>query len=119
MKTVLIVLAVVLTMMTGCTSSNRSSSSTGRMNPEQSQNKPAATAVPKNISVNEAKEIALNYFDQNEQSVVFDEIKTVLDDGRTVIEIEMTFDHKRYEIEIDAKTGAVLEVDEEKDYPNK
>lgn len=123
MKRALIVLAVVLTMMTGCSSSNRSSSSMDRMNQEQSaskpQNNPEAASVPQNISVSEAKQIALNYFDQNEQRVVFNEIKTVVDNGRTVIEIEMTFDHQRFEIEIDAKTGAVLEVDEEKDDSNK
>lgn len=117
MKRALIVLAVVLTMMTGC------SSSMDRMNQGQSaskpQNNPEATSVPQNISVSEAKQIALNYFDQNEQRVVFNEIKTVVDNGRTVIEIEMTFDHQRFEIEIDAKTGAVLEVDEEKDDSNK
>ncbi|MBE6107556.1 MAG: hypothetical protein E7192_02840 [Erysipelotrichaceae bacterium] len=116
MKRVFIAFGVVV-MMTGCTAQNRSKEASLKDN--QSLTSPAPTAETSFISVNEAKQIALNYFDQNEQNVVFDDVKTVLDDGRTLIEIEMSFNQRKIEIEIDALTGAVLDVDEEKDYSNK
>lgn len=61
------------------------------------------------ITLDEAKEIALKKAGLKETEVTFTKAKLEHDDGRRVYKIEFVKDRLEYEAEIDAKTGAVIE----------
>lgn len=61
------------------------------------------------ITLDEAKAIALKKAGLKETEVTFTKAKLEHDDGRRVYKIEFVKDRLEYEAEIDAKTGAVIE----------
>ena len=64
------------------------------------------------LTVEEAKAKALENAGLTASQVTFTEAKLERDDGREIHDIEFyTADYKEYDYEIDAKTGAVLEMD--------
>ena len=64
------------------------------------------------LTVEEAKAKALENAGLTASQVTFTEAKLERDDGREIYDIEFyTADYKEYDYEIDAKTGAVLEMD--------
>ncbi len=64
------------------------------------------------ISVDEAKNIALNHAGLNSSSVKFVKANTDWDDGRRIYEIEFyTNDYKEYDYEIDAYSGDIVSFD--------
>lgn len=68
----------------------------------------AGVEAKKHISEKEAKEIALKKVNGEIMSCVLQE-----DDGKSVYEVKVKSSETIYEIEIDAKTGKVLEVEKE------
>lgn len=62
-----------------------------------------------NISLEEAKEIALN--DARVSTSTFNKAKLDYDDGRAIYEIEFIYGNSEYEYEIDANTGDILKRD--------
>lgn len=67
-----------------------------------------------NITLDEAKNIALKDAKLNTSDVVFTEAKQELDDGKTVYDIEFYHDYNEYNYEIDATNGTIISFD--KDY---
>lgn len=67
------------------------------------------------ITVEQAKEIALNHAGQTADAVSFEKAKSDYDDGRAVYEIEFRAGTTEYEYEIDAQTGDILEYDWDND----
>ena len=77
--------------------------------PVEKPAKPPVETAPQWISVDRAKVLALDYLGLN--SATFVDQETELDDGKYEFEIR-TNDYE-YDIEVNAKTGAVVEVDKE------
>lgn len=71
---------------------------------------PSASAET-NITVERAKEIALDHAGLKSKDVTFVRAKADWDDGRKVYEVEFYTDGKEYDYEIDANTGKILDVD--------
>ena len=67
-----------------------------------------------NITLDEAKNIALKDAKLNTSDVVFTEAKQELDDGKTVYDIEFYHDYNEYNYEIDVTNGTIISFD--KDY---
>lgn len=67
------------------------------------------TAASGNITLEEAKNFALQYANVQASSAVFIKTKREYDDGITKYDIEFTADNVRYEVEINASNGAVIE----------
>ena len=73
---------------------------------------PVAESSPEQISVDEAKSIALRRAGLSASDVVFRKAKLEHDDGRLLYDIEFyVTGQKEYEYEIDAYSGAVLDED--------
>ncbi|MCD7806191.1 MAG: PepSY domain-containing protein [Lachnospiraceae bacterium] len=69
----------------------------------------SGTASDSYISVDEAKEIALNKAGLSSSDVTFKKAKLDRDDGIMVYEIEFYYGRTEYEVKINATTGAILE----------
>ena len=67
-----------------------------------------STTVTASISVDEAKEIALNDAGLKENQVTFTQASLDIDDGVSIYEIEFYSDNTEYEYEINANTGDIL-----------
>ena len=77
--------------------------------------KPATTASASNITLEQAKAIALKHAGLSADQVRFTKAKKDHDDGRTVYEIEFEKGRMEYEYEISVSTGKILEWDKEYD----
>ncbi|NME84321.1 PepSY domain-containing protein [Clostridium sp. SM-530-WT-3G] len=78
-----------------------------KSNTEQIQTQ--ASGESKNeISVNEAKEIALTNANLTSDKVTFTKAKLDVDDGVRKYEIEFSYNNKKYDYEINASTGSVI-----------
>ena len=64
-----------------------------------------------NISLEEAKRIALEHANVKESDAVFNKTKKDYENGKEVYEIEFHVGRNEYEIEIDANTGEVIKYD--------
>ena len=70
------------------------------------------SAFAANISVDQAKKIALEEAGRAESEVVFKKAEKDYDDGREVFEVEFMVPGKvKYEYDVDAHTGAVVDQD--------
>ncbi len=73
-----------------------------------------ATASDAEITVEDAKQIALGHAGKSAGEVVFEKAKREKDDGRWIYEVEFFVEGvSEYEYEIDAATGEILEADVE------
>ncbi|MDE5577958.1 MAG: PepSY domain-containing protein, partial [Oscillospiraceae bacterium] len=70
---------------------------------------PAATAVSSQITLDEAKEIALKHAGIKSSDAVFTKAKSDNDDGVLKYDIEFTANNTEYEYEISASDGSILE----------
>ena len=73
--------------------------------------KRTAFAYGGQISVEEAKQIALNYAGVNPGDAIFTKAYQDYEDGRLVYEIGFCADNTRYEMNVDAYTGMVTDFD--------
>ncbi|MBE6648729.1 MAG: hypothetical protein E7614_04320 [Ruminococcaceae bacterium] len=72
--------------------------------------KPEKVSLPQNaITADEAKEIALTHAGLVEEDVTFTKVKIDKDDGIYEYEIEFKTDSKKYEYEINAEDGQIIE----------
>lgn len=78
---------------------------------QQQQNPQVSPESKKEISVNEAKEIALKHANLTSDKVTFTKAELDVDDGVRKYEIEFTYNNKEYEYEINASTGVIISVD--------
>lgn len=79
---------------------------------QQQQTPQVSPESKKEISVNEAKEIALKHANLTSDKVTFTKAELdVDDDGVRKYEIEFTYNNKEYEYEINASTGVIISVD--------
>ena len=76
----------------------------------------AQSAEVNSISVEQAKEIALNHAGKTADQVQFIKIKQDWEHGRAVYEIEFIANGNEYEYEIDANTGAIVKWEVESIY---
>lgn len=67
------------------------------------------------ITLEQAKEIALNHAGQSASAVYFDKAELDYDDGIQKYELEFVSGNTEYDYEIDAVTGAILEYDRDDD----
>ena len=74
-----------------------------------------APAKPKQLSKDEAINIALGHAGLSRSQVVFDDVESDWDDGRLEWEIEFHSGNWEYEYEIDGHTGSILDFDKEHD----
>ena len=72
---------------------------------------PFQTAATSAISLEQAKAIALNQAGLSDSQVVFVKANQEQDDGRLLYECEFVYKTTEYTYEIDAYTGAVIEMD--------
>lgn len=72
---------------------------------------PSQTAATSAISLEQAKAIALNQAGLSDSQVVFVKANQDWDDGRLLYECEFVYKTTEYTYEIDAYTGAVIEMD--------
>lgn len=77
---------------------------------EQSTKKPVAeqTAKSNYLSLEQAKEIALNHAKVSKANARFDSVELETDDGVTYYEIEFEVGENEYDYEIDATSGKIL-----------
>ncbi len=62
-----------------------------------------------NVTLEQAKTLAITHAGQTAEAVTFKKTKTDLDDGRMIYEVEFyTADGKEYDYEIDAVTGTII-----------
>ncbi len=64
-----------------------------------------------NLSLEDAKKIALEYAKVKEKDAVFKKTKKDYEDGKEIYDIEFYVGRNEYEIEIDANTGEIIEYD--------
>ena len=64
-----------------------------------------------NLSLEDAKKIALEYAKVKEKDAVFKKTKKDYENGKEVYDIEFYVGRDEYEIEIDANTGEIIEYD--------
>lgn len=84
-------------------------------NAGSSGNTGSAGNTAASITVEQAKEIALNHAGQTADAVYFKKAKQDYDDGVLVYEIEFSAGGTEYEYEIDAQTGAVRDYEWDND----
>ncbi|MCC8150113.1 MAG: PepSY domain-containing protein, partial [Lachnospiraceae bacterium] len=92
-------------------SSGSSSSSSGSSSSGSSSNSSSGSSSSSGISVDKAKQIALNRAGLSASEVTFTKAMKEKDDGITVYEIEFYKGATEYECTINASTGAILEYD--------
>ena len=63
------------------------------------------------ISIDEAKEIALKHINLKNDQVTFGEVEIDIDDGVKKYDVELYYNNKEFNYEIDANTGDVLSYD--------
>ncbi len=97
---------------TGSSSGSSSSSNSGSSSSSGSSgNSSSGSSSSSGISVDEAKQIALNRAGLSASEVTFTKAMKEKDDGITVYEIEFYKGATEYECTINASTGAILEYD--------
>lgn len=82
---------------------------------KQAPQKPATQAPAKELSKDEAINIALNHAGVSYSQVVFDDVELDTDDGHKKWEIEFEHGNWEYEYDIDASNGNILDFEKEYD----
>lgn len=77
----------------------------------QTGTKTSSSSTGRNITLEEAKSIALKHAGYTASQVTFTKAKLDYDDGAYYYDIEFRVGSKEYEYEINAKTGAIVEYD--------
>ena len=65
------------------------------------------------ITLDEAKKIALDDSKLNENDVTYTESKIDFDDGKKIYDIEFIYNNQEYNYEIDATTGEIVSYDKD------
>lgn len=80
----------------------------------EEERSPAVSTLADNISIDEAKNIALSHCNQQANSdIIFTSQKLDYDDGKEIYELEFTDGKIKYEYDISANSGAVLKYSSE------
>lgn len=69
--------------------------------------------VDSNLSEDQAKEIALDFFKLDKEDVEFRKVKKETDDGLNKVELEFKTELERFDISIDTQTSKVIEAERE------
>lgn len=77
--------------------------------PDKAEKPEKEKATEAEITLDEAKEIVLEKAELNIEDVVFTKTKLEFDDGRWVYEIDFKTDEARYDTEVDATDGEILQ----------
>ena len=88
--------------------SNNQNTNTNNQTNNQNNNQNTQT-----ITIDKAKEIALQNANINTNNVNFIEAKQEHDNGRLIYDIEFIYNHIEYNYEIDAKSGEILSYDQD------
>lgn len=91
----------------GNTNNNSSTNNNGNTNNTSSNN----NAINNRISIDEAKKIALNHLNLNENEVSFKKVEYDFDYGIEKYEVEFYYNNNKYEYKINAKTGDIIGYD--------
>lgn len=91
------------------TNTNQSNNTSNQSNNVTNNNQSESTNnVVSEITLDEAKEIAVKANNLNQANVTFTELKTDYNHGRKIYEIEYYHNHQEYSYEIDAATGEII-----------
>ncbi len=91
---------------------------TGGTNDIQTETASAATfsggsASSGELSVDDAKQIALDYASADAATAVFTKEKKDIDDGKAVYELEFVFGEKKYDVDVSISDGSIVKYEEE------
>lgn len=78
------------------------------INNDTTENNNSNNTAPNDITLDEARVIALNNAGLDENQVTFTETKNDLDDGIKVYDIEFIYNNQEYSYEIDATSGEII-----------
>ena len=95
------------------TTANETTSSAPSQNETTKAQKQATKAKAQNIGIDEAKRVALKNAGASESQVRFTKAKLDYDDGVAKYEIEFVKGNTKYEYEINAKTGEIIDFEKE------
>lgn len=79
----------------------------------QTNNTSQNNSTLKQITLDEAKKIALDDSKLNENDVTYTESKIDFDDGKKIYDIEFIYNNQEYNYEIDATTGEIVSYDKD------
>lgn len=103
------IIAVFSISLVACTNSGQVSNG----NNDTSINDSVDSKTRDRITIEQAKEIALNHAGLTEDQVVFSEIKNDIDDGSEKYDIEFNYNGREYSYEIDPNNGNILSYEQD------
>ena len=93
--------------------SNFNSSKNNENTKTNNTNNNSNSSSSNEITLDEAKKIALEDAGLNEYDVIYTETKTDFDDGKKIYDIEFIYNNQEYNYEIDATTGEIIGYDKD------
>ena len=93
--------------------SNFNSSKNNENTKTNNTNNNSNSSSSNEITLDEAKKIALDDSKLNENDVTYTETKTDFDDGKKIYDIEFIYNNQEYNYEIDAITGEIISYDKD------
>ena len=93
--------------------SNFNSSKNNENTKTNNTNNNSNSSSSNEITLDEAKKIALDDSKLNENDVIYTETKTDFDDSKKIYDIEFIYNNQEYNYEIDATTGEIIGYDKD------
>ena len=93
--------------------SNFNSSKNNENTKTNNTNNNSNSSSSNEITLDEAKKIALDDSKLNENDVIYTETKTDFDDNQKIYDIEFIYNNQEYNYEIDATTGEIIGYDKD------